>query len=152
MASAKPHVIMLMTNALSDLVRPAFERQAHTATIKPGHLLEMLATGKVQPQSTAGFNGVKMVAVEHGFRNPVGNAQNIDTPFPANDIVTFIYPQPGDLLYMFLKQGQNVQAGARLEAATGGELQAITTGALVGIAEEAADATAAVARVKVRIA
>jgi hypothetical protein len=152
MASAKPHVIMLQTNALSDLVRPAFERQANTATIKPGHLLELLSTGKVQPNGTAGANNVVMVAVEHGFRNPANNAQNIDTAFPSGDFVPFVYPQPGDLLYMFLKQGQNVAAGDKLEAATGGELQALTTGALVAVVEEAADASAAVARVKVRIA
>lgn len=150
MASATPHVIMLMTNALSDLVRPAFERQANAGTIKPGHLLEMLSTGKVQVNATAGADNIRMVAVEHGFRNPVGNALNIDTPFVANDVVTFIYPQSGDLLYMFLKQGENVVAGAKLEAAVGGELQALTTGKCVAIAEEAANATAAVVRVKAR--
>ena len=152
MASATPHVIMLQTNALSDLVRPAFERQAHAGTIKPGHLLEMLSTGKVKPSGTAGAKGVRMVAVEHGFRNPTGATLNIDTAFPAGDNVTFVYPQSGDLLYMFLKQGENVAAGAQLEAAVGGELQAITTGALVGIAEEAVDATAAGKRIKVRFA
>lgn len=152
MASAKPHVIMLQTNALSDLVRPAFERQANAGTIKPGHALEMLSTGKVKQNATAGASNVKMVAVEHGFRNPTNNAQNIDTAFTSGDFVTFVYPQPGDLLYMFLKQGENVAAGAKLELAVDGELQAITTGALFGIAEEAADATAAAVRVKVRIA
>lgn len=152
MASAKPHVIMLMTNALSDLVRPAFERPANTATIKPGHALEMLSTGKVQPNATAGANGVKMVAVEHGFRNTVGTTSNIETAFAANDFVTFIYPQSGDLLYMILKQGANLAAGAKLELATGGEVQALSTGALFGILEEAVDATAAATRAKVRIA
>lgn len=151
MASAKSHVIMLQTNALSDLVRPAFERQANTATIKPGHLLEMLSTGKVQPGGTAGANNVRMVAVEHGFRNPSGVTANIETVFPANDIVTFVYPQSGDLLYLILKQGANLTAGAKLEAAAGGEVQALTTGALLGIVEEAADATAAATRVKVRM-
>ena len=150
MASAKPHVIMLMTNALSDLVRPAFERQANTATIKPGHLLEMLSTGKVQANGTAGIDGLVMVAVEHGFRNTVGTALNIDTAFAEGDSVTFVYPQSGDLLYMFLKQGQNVAAGARLEAATGGELQAVTSGKPLFVAEEAADASSAVVRVKAR--
>lgn len=150
MASATPHVIMLQTNALSDLVRPAFERQANAGTIKPGHLLEVLSTGKVQINGTAGVDGLKMVAVEHGFRDPVGTALNIDTAFAANDIVTFVYPQPGDLLYMFLKQGENVAIGARLEAATGGELQALTSGQCIAVAEEAANATAAVVRVKAR--
>jgi stage V sporulation protein SpoVS len=151
MASAKPHVIMLQTNALSDLVRPAFERQANAGTIKPGHALEMLSTGKVQVNATAGANNVKMVAVEHGFRNPTGTTLNIETAFSANDIVTFIYPQSGDLLYMILKSGANLAAGAKLELATGGEVQALTTGALFGILEEAVDATAAATRAKVRI-
>ena len=150
MASATPHVIMLQTNALSDLVRPAFERQANAGTIKPGHLLEMLSTGKVQINGTAGVDGLVMVAVEHGFRNPTGTTLNIDTAFPAGDSVTFVYPQSGDLLYMFLKQGQNVAAGARLEAATGGELQAVTSGKAIFVAEEAADASSAVVRIKAR--
>ena len=152
MASAKPHVIILQTNALSELVRPAFERQASTATIKPGHALEMLSTGKVQPNSVAGAAGVKMVAVEHGFRNTVGTTQNIDTLYAANEFVPFIYPQAGDLLYMTLKQGANLAAGAQLELAVGGEVQALSTGALFGILEEAADSTAAAVRAKVRIA
>jgi hypothetical protein len=148
MASSTPHVVVLQVNGLE---RPVFERQANTATVKPGHLLE-LASGKVQPNATAGANNVKMVAVEHGFRNPASGVMNLETAFPADDIVPFIYPQSGDLLYMILKQGQNVAAGAKLEMATGGELQAISTGALVGIAEEAVNATAAATRIKVRFA
>jgi hypothetical protein len=147
MASSAGHVVVLQVNGLE---RPVFEKLAKTATVKPGHLLE-ISTGKVQPNGTAGAANVRMVAVEHGFRNTSGTTLNIDTAFPQDDIVPFIYPQSGDLLYMVLKQGQNVAIGAKLEAATGGELQAISTGALVGIAEEAVDATAAAARIRVRM-
>ena len=148
MASSTPHVIVLQVNGLE---RPVFEKQAKLATAKPGHLLE-LSTGKVQVQGTAGADVVRMVAVEHGFRNTSGTTINIETAYAADEIVPFIYPQAGDLLYMVLKSGQNVAAGAKLEAATGGEVQAITTGALIGIAEEAADASAAAVRIKVRMA
>lgn len=148
MASSTGHVVVLQVNGLE---RPVFEKQAKTATVKPGHLLE-ISTGQVQPNGTAGAANVKMVAVEHGFRNTVGTTWNIETAYPQNDIVPFIYPNAGDLLYMVLKQGQNVAIGAKLEAATGGEVQAITTGTLIGIAEEAVDATAAATRIKVRMA
>lgn len=148
MASSTPHVVVLQVNS-NDLMRPVFEKQAKTATVKPGHLLE-LSTGKVQPNSVAGAANLVMVAVEHGFRNPVNNALNLETAYPQDDIVPFVYPQSGDLLYGVLKQGQNLAAGAKLEAAVGGELQALSTGALVGIVEEAADATAAATRVKWR--
>lgn len=148
MASSVGHVVVLQVNGLE---RPVFEKQAKTATVKPGHLLE-ISTGKVQPNSVAGAANVKMLAVEHGFRNTTGTTLNIDTAYLQDDIVPFIYPQAGDLGYMVLKQGQNVAIGAKLEAAVGGEVQAITTGALVGIAEEAADATAAAVRIKVRFA
>lgn len=148
MASSTPHIVVLQVNGLE---RPVFEKQANTATVKPGHLLE-LSSGKVQPNATAGAANVMMVAVEHGFRNPPGTTLNLEQAFPADDIVPFIYPQGGDLLYMVLKQGQNVAAGAKLEAATGGEVQALSTGALLGIAEEAANATAAATRIKVRMA
>lgn len=146
MASSSAHVIVLQVNGLE---RPVFEKQAATATVKPGHLLEITA-GKVQPNSVAGAGGVRMVAVEHGFRNAL-TSLNIETPFPADDVVPFIYPQSGDLLYLILKSGQNVAAGAKLEAATGGEVQALTTGAVICIAEEAADASAGAVRIKARM-
>ena len=63
MASSVGHVVVLQVNGLE---RPVFEKQAKTATVKPGHLLE-ISTGKVQPNSVAGAASVKMLAVEHGL-------------------------------------------------------------------------------------
>jgi hypothetical protein len=148
MASNTSHVVILQVNGLE---RPVSEKPAGNANVKPGHLLG-ISSGKVIPNATAGIATALMVAIEHGFRNTVGTTINIETAFPADDTVPFVYPQAGDLLYMVLKSGQNVTAGARLEAATGGEVQAITTGACIGVAEEAVDATSAAKRIKVRIA
>ena len=148
MASSTPHTILLQVNGLE---RPVFEKQAGAATVKPGHMLT-ISGGKVVINPTAKLATTLMVAIEHGFRNTTGTTLNIETAYPADDMVPFIYPQAGDLVYMVLASGQNVAAGAVLEAATGGELTAWTNGPVVGIAEEACNATAAAKRVKVRIA
>lgn len=148
MASSTPHTILLQVNGLE---RPVFEKQAGAATVKPGHLLA-ISSGKVVINPTAKVDTVRMVAIEHGFRNTSGTTLNIETAYADNDTVPFIYPQAGDLVYMVLEQGENVAAGAALEAADGGELQAFTDGAVIGIAEEACNATAAATRIKVRIA
>lgn len=147
MASNTPNQVLLNVNGDE---RPVDERRAAAADIKPGHLLA-LSGGQVIRHATAGAPLVKRVAIEHGFRN-TGATKNIETPYPTGDTVPFIYPQPGDLLYMILRQGENVAAGALLEAATDGEVRAYTTGYVIGAAEEAANATAAPVRIKVRIA
>lgn len=148
MASSTPHTILLQVNGLE---RPVFEKNAGNANIKPGHLLA-ISNGKVIPHATAAAAVVKMVAIEHGFRNTSGTTLNIETAYADGDAVPFVYPQAGDLVYMVLKSGENVAAGALLEAANGGEVRAYTTGYIIGAAEEAANATAAAVRIKVRIA
>ena len=147
MASSTPHVILLQVNGLE---RPVFEKLANGAAIKPGHLLDSDGTDVV-PHAVAKAAVVKMVAIEHGFRETAGTTVNIETAYPDNDTVLFIYPQTGDLVYMILKSGENVAAGAALEAATGGELQAFTDGFVIGHAEAAVNAAGAAARIKVRI-
>jgi hypothetical protein len=148
MASSTPHTVLLQVNGLE---RPVFEKNSGNANVKPGHLLA-ISSGEVIPHATAKAPVVKMVAIEHGFRNTSGTTLNIDTAYADGDTVPFIYPQAGDLVYMVLEQGENVAAGALLEAADGGEVQAYTDGYIIGAAEEAANATAAAVRVKVRIA
>ncbi|HHY54608.1 MAG TPA: hypothetical protein GYA08_04150 [Chloroflexi bacterium] len=148
MASSTPNVILLQVNGLE---RPVFEKNAGNANIKPGHLLA-ISNGEVIPHATAAAAVVKMVAIEHGFRNTSGTTLNIETAYADGDAVPFVYPQAGDLVYMVLKSGENVAAGALLEAANGGEVRAYTTGYIIGAAEEAANATAAAVRIKVRIA
>lgn len=148
MASSTPHTILLQVNGLE---RPVFDGQAGAATVKPGHMLAYSA-GKLVVNPTAGIATTRMVAIEHGFRNTSGTTLNIETAYAADDVVPFLYPQSGDLVNMVLKSGQNVAAGDRLEAAVGGELQAYTSGSVIGIAEEACNASAAAKRIKVRIA
>ncbi len=148
MASSTSHVVVIQVNGLE---RPVFEKLAGNANVKPGHLLEISA-GKVIPNATGGANNVKMVAVEHGFRNTSGTTLNVETAYANGDTVPFVYPQAGDVLNMVLASGQNVALGAKLEAATGGEVTALASGTLIGVAEEAVNATSAAKRIKVRMA
>jgi len=136
---------------VNGLERPVFEKLAGAATIKPGHMLTTNGADVVI-NATAKIDTTLMVAMAPGVRNTSGTTLNIETAYADNDTVPFIYPQAGDLVYMILEQGENVAAGAALEAADGGELQAFTDGAVIGIAEEACNATAAATRIKVRIA
>ena len=147
MASSTPHTILLQVNGLE---RPVFEKLAGAATIKPGHLLVTNGADVViNPTAKAAL--VRMVAIEHGFRNTTGTTLNIETAYADNDTVPFVYPQAGDLVYMVLESGENVAAGAALEAADAGELQAFTDGFVIGHAEEACNAAGAATRIKVRI-
>ncbi len=148
MASSTPHTILLEVNGLE---RPVFEKLAGAATIKPGHAL-VTDGADVVINPTEKVALVKMVAIEHGFRETSGTTVNIETAYADNDTVPFIYPQAGDLVYMILESGENVAAGGLLELADGGELQAFTNGAVFGHAEAACNATAAATRIKVRIA
>ena len=60
-----------------------------------------------------------------------------------------VFPQPGDMLYCWLKSGGNVAYGATLEQPMA-RLQATSTGAVVAVAERAVDASGGVKRIKVR--
>ena len=70
--------------------------------------------------------------------------------YASGDTVRYVIPQPGDMLYLWLKSGENVAYGAGLETATAGQLQAVTTGTIIVVAEEAVNASGGAARIKVR--
>ena len=81
MASSTPHTILLQVNGLE---RPVFEKLAGAATIKPGHLLTTNGADVVI-NATAKAAVVRMVAIEHGFRNTTGTTLNIETAYADND-------------------------------------------------------------------
>lgn len=150
--SATNTVIRLKLNASGPGERPVDEFPAANGNVKPGHLVTLTSAGKVQPNGTAGASVPMLIAIENNYVSgtPAAGAA-ITTAYTADDPVYVFHAQPGDIVYMTLKSGQNVAAGASLEAATGGEVQALSTGTRIGIAEEAADATSAAVRIKVRI-
>lgn len=81
-----------MTTANTILLKgPAIhEEYPASAALKPGHLLELLSTGKVQKHSTSGGTAEKMFAKEDALQ---GNT--ITTAYAADDVVSCVIASPG---------------------------------------------------------
>lgn len=146
MASSTPNIILLQVNGNE---RPIFEKAA-SAAVTPGTLLTEAAT-TIAENGTAARTGnfLKAVAIENPYA-PLPTASPLTQDYATGDIVRFIYPVAGDRVYMWLKSGQNVAYGAALETATAGELQAVTTGAAICVADEAVNASGGALRIRVR--
>lgn len=146
MASSTPNIICLQVNGGE---RPIFESKS-SAAVTPGELLAIGASTLAAYGTAAKATGfLKAVAVENPYA-PDPTAKAIDQDYASGDTVRYVIPQPGDMLYCWLKSGENVAYGAVLETATGGQLQAVTSGTAICIAEEAVNAASAAARIKVR--
>lgn len=112
------------------------------ATITPGHLVELLSTGKIRAHGTASGNVLPMFALEDELQG-----KSINDNYAENDKVQVWVPYRGDIVNAILKDGQNVVVGDFLESAGDGTLQkhvADSTGAylvnqIVGVAVEALD-------------
>lgn len=146
MASSTPNIVLLEINGTE---RPIYEKKS-SAAVKPGEALAEAAT-TVAANGTAGADILVAVALENPFA-PDPTVAALAQSYASGDTVRFVYPGRGDKLYMWLKSGENVAYGAKLELATAGQLQAITTGKFVARAEEAVNASGAAARIRVRMA
>ena len=104
------------------------------ATIKPGALVELMSTGKVRAHATAGGNAQKAFAVEDDLQG-----KGIGDNYAADSRVQYNIFAPGDQVYAWLANAQNVAVGVFLESAGGGELRAFGTGVPVAVAVEAVD-------------
>jgi len=118
------------------------ERVANAA-ITPGMLVELMSTGKVRAHANAGQPAQKSFAVEDDLQ---GNA--ISDAYAADALVQYDIMRPGDVVYAFLKNGENAVIGSLLESAGNGELQVYTAdsagiveypNSIVGQAIEAVD-------------
>ena len=92
-------------------------------------LVEIDSDGKLRPQSMAGEQCAKLF-VEQG-------ARSTNTQIPAGESVNVKYALPGDLKEVFMKNGETISIGDKLEAAGDGILQKFTTGTVIAIADEA---------------
>lgn len=93
------------------------EYVAHEA-ITPGHLVELLSTGKVQKHDIAGGSVMPMFALEDELQ---GNG--IDDAYAEDDRAQVWVPGRGDEVYALLKDDENVAVGDFVESAGGGLLQ-----------------------------
>lgn len=123
--------------------------QASGQTITPGHLLERVANGEVQPHSGGGSLTPVRVAREMEL---VGNG--IDTDYQDGDTVLYYHARPGDEFYMLLAAGETVTDGDELESNGDGTLVAQSgaeAGGKVVTAIEDVDASGASDPVRIKV-
>ena len=155
MAASTPNTILLQVNGDE---KPVFERQAATAVITPGDLLELLTATTVQACATAGKINQRMFALENPYASDPTQL-SLNQTYAVGDQVRYIYWQCGDLVYARLAASQTIAVGDVLgPSATAGCLQKIATvdatvvtEAPVGIAEEAVTTTGSTGRIRVRL-
>lgn len=95
-----------------------FEEYVASAGITPGHLIELISTGKVQVHATEDGNVLPMFAIEDELQ---GNG--IDTAYVADDQVQVWIPTRGDQVNAILKDEETVVIGDFLVSAGNGELK-----------------------------
>lgn len=113
------------------------EAIAH-AEVYPGYLIELLSTGKVQAQSTAGSGTCeKAFAIEDDLQ---GN--DIATAYAANKLVQYAIFKSGEVVRAVLADGDACVIGSKLAANGAGALHVAGTGdTAIAIALEAVDAS-----------
>lgn len=106
------------TIALKDFTDIREEALANEANIKPGHILEMLSTGKVQLNDRANGRVVARVAVEDSMQGV-----EVGTAYTSGALVQYGIFRAGDVVKLRLKDGETAVVGSVLIAATGGEVE-----------------------------
>lgn len=128
------------------------------AAITPGHLVELMSTGKVRAHAGAGLSAEKAFAVEDDLQG-----KDIADAYSTSDNVQYNIMLPGDEVYALLADGETAVIGSKLESAGDGTLRVVDTdssaatievGSIVGVAVEAVDlsnSAVATGRITVRI-
>lgn len=138
-----PTKVLVAANSESGQ-RPITSKYLSTGTvIQPGQLLDLNASQQIIVHGTAdGIVVPRMVAIEnvYGTNNALSALLNT---YAIGDSIPFIFPQPGDLLYMLIAASAVLVEGQTLLSSNGaGALQAITPlattllGSLVARAEQ----------------
>lgn len=126
------------------------EEAVAAGTIKPGHLVSLDSGGNLVVHPTAGGAAERAFAVEDALQG-----KGIGDNYSSGDRVTYVLAAPGDVVYAWLKAGQNVNPATRLTSAGDGTLQAAAgTNVVVAVPLESLDlsASGAVAtRIRVRV-
>lgn len=94
------------------------EEALASAALTPGHLIELISTGKVRKHASAGVRCEKLFALEDALQG-----RTIDTAYAADELVGFVVCQPGDVVYAWLNVGESVVPGDLLVSNGDGTLQ-----------------------------
>jgi hypothetical protein len=105
--------------------------------ITPGMLLALNSSDKVVAHATATGWAERLFALEDALQ---GRA--IDTNYAADDVVGVVVAEPGDVVYAWLQNGENVDIGDQLTSNGDGTLkEATSTNHRIAVALEAVDAS-----------
>lgn len=136
-----------MANRIHLIGSGRLEEDIAGAALTPGHLIEAYnasGTKKVRKHSTEGGYAERGFALEDALQG-----REIDTAYAADERVSYVLAAPGDVVYAYLKAGENVAIGAKLISAGDGTLIAegsassgTTVKQIIGQAEEALDLSA----------
>lgn len=120
------------------------EEALANAALTPGHLIELISTGKVQKHATAGGSKKQcLIALE----NSPGGVE-ITTAYAADERVYYACGRRGDIFNMLIANGENVAIGDELESNGDGTLRKFvadtsaltrTVNCVVGVARTAVD-------------
>jgi len=136
----------MSSNTITLVARYARKEQEFTANaaLSPGHLVEVLSTGKIQKHAVAGGLGEKMFAQEDALQG-----KTIDDAYVADDKVFIVFPLQGDEINALIQAGQNLTVGTKLVSAGDGTLidideaaTAVTDLSVLAVCIEAIDLTA----------
>lgn len=150
MAGTSPNTVMLSAR---DHYIMSEGIVAAATTIYPG-MLVIFSSGALIPNGAAAdVDAPRVFAYENE-----NMGETLDTAYTAGDTCYILYPHSGSLIYGYLETGGNVARGAALESNGAGYLQALSTGRIIGFAEEAVNNAGGgtgpdgSARIRVRVA
>lgn len=126
------------TIALKDFTDIRDEAVANEAGIKPGHVIQLLSTGKVQLNDAANGRAPAMIAVEDSMQG-----KETSEAYASGALVQYGVFRSGDVVALRLKDGETAVVGSVLFPATGGEVEVVDsadgTDVCFAIALEAVD-------------
>lgn len=127
----------------------SIEALAAAGTIKPGMLIKYDSSGEFALHDAAAAQCAAIFA-----REPEYVGGNIDDAYDEGDNVVAWHCKPGDMIYAWLAQGQDVTIGTLLESDGQGALRDVaTSGVAIARAVEAVDNNpgTGIARIKVEV-
>jgi hypothetical protein len=113
----------MAANKIALISHGRYEEAPASAALKPGHLIELLSTGKVAKHATPGGLAERMFALEHQLE---GYPVNLMDAYAADDPVQITLAYPGDVIQARLAAAAvAVVVGDVLESAGDGTLRKV---------------------------
>lgn len=102
------------------------------AALSPGHLIELISTGKVQVHATANGPALMMIAVENSLQG-----EEVGDAYAAGDLVSYWVLRAGDRFWGKVLNGQNIAIGDKCVSAGDGTFREYVEAASATALEQA---------------